>query len=64
VNPLTIALEIILGAIGVTVALGAPLVGIYLHHHEVDQWSGPPLVGTASDVAAARGLGERHMTAA
>jgi|GEM_PF-5323538 len=63
-TPLTIALEIILGVIGVTVALGAPLVGIYLQHHESDEWSGPPLVGSARDVDTARGHGDRRLSSA
>jgi hypothetical protein len=48
---LTLITEAVLGLVGLTIALGAPLVGMFLHHREVGG-TGLPLVGSAHDVAA------------
>lgn len=43
-NTLTIGIEVLLGIVGATVAVGAPLVDVYLHHRDQSLTPGPALV--------------------
>lgn len=50
-NNLTIVLEVVLGFVGLTIAVGAPPSGMYLHRREDEPRAGTPLVGLSRDVA-------------
>lgn len=50
-NTLTFVLEVVLGFVGLMIAVGAPLTGMYLHRREDGPRVGTPLVGSSRDVA-------------
>jgi hypothetical protein len=64
VNTLTIALEALLAAIGLTVAVGTPLVGIHLQRRGAVTRAEPELVRVGRVKPAAQDTNERELVAA
>ncbi len=63
-NTLTIALEVLLAAIGITFAVGAPLVGIHLQRTSVASRAEPELVRVGRAKPVEVDAGERDLVAA
>ncbi len=63
-NTLTIVLEVVFGFIGLTIAIGAPLVGMRLHRRDDELAFQTPLVGSSRDVARELAAREGELVAA